>query len=253
MNGGVRSRLPDGSDLQARVFVDVSRAHFNFLAVTNPATTRNLVRLATDQHVPTNGVGTTVAWTKVLNGKNVFSAGADWRWVDGDSQEDAYVAAVPQVIIPPVTIASIAVGPARLRRHAADRRARSSRTSSRRSPKLVVTLSARVDHWRNYDGHNLETTVATGLPTANNRPSIPERSDTVVSPRAAAMYHVTDRVSVWGAANSGLPRADAHRAVPPVLGRRGDDAAQRSARARASGGRRSGRQRSRRRRTSRPG
>jgi len=31
--------------------------------------------------------------------------------------------------------------------------------------KLVLTLSARADHWKNYDGHNLETTVATGLPT----------------------------------------------------------------------------------------
>src|SRR5256885_8201983 len=69
---------------------------------------------------------------------------------------------------------------------------------------LVITLSARVDHWRNYDGHNLETTVASGLPTANNRPSIAERSDTVVSPRAAALYHLSDRVSVWGAANSGF-------------------------------------------------
>ena len=70
--------------------------------------------------------------------------------------------------------------------------------------KLVLTLSARVDRWRNYDGHNIETTVATGLPTVNNRPSIAERSDTVLSPRAAALYHVTDRVSVWGAANSGF-------------------------------------------------
>ena len=70
--------------------------------------------------------------------------------------------------------------------------------------KVVVTLSARVDRWRNYDGHNLETTVATGLPTVNDRPSIPERSDTVVSPRVAALYHVSDRVSVWGAANSGF-------------------------------------------------
>ena len=66
------------------------------------------------------------------------------------------------------------------------------------APKLVVTLSARVDHWRNYDGHNLETTVATGLPTVNNKPSLPDRDDTVVSPRAAALYHVSDRVSGWG-------------------------------------------------------
>jgi hypothetical protein len=70
--------------------------------------------------------------------------------------------------------------------------------------KLVITLSARVDRWNNYDGHNLETTVATGQPTANNRPTIPDKSDTVVSPHVGALYHVTDRVSVWGAANSGF-------------------------------------------------
>ena len=32
-------------------------------------------------------------------------------------------------------------------------------------PKLTVTLSARVDHWRNYDAHNLETAVIPGTPT----------------------------------------------------------------------------------------
>jgi iron complex outermembrane receptor protein len=71
-------------------------------------------------------------------------------------------------------------------------------------PKVVVTLSARVDRWRNYDGHNLETTVATGLPTANNKPSQPDRTDTVVSPRAAALYHISDRVTAWGSVNSGF-------------------------------------------------
>src|SRR5438128_665743 len=76
VNGGIRVRMPDASDLQARVYGDVSRTHFNFLAVTNAATTRNIVRVATDQHVPTNGVGTTAAWTKTVGSSNVFSAGA---------------------------------------------------------------------------------------------------------------------------------------------------------------------------------
>src|SRR5262249_50270578 len=70
--------------------------------------------------------------------------------------------------------------------------------------KLVLTLSARVDRWRNYDGHNLENTVATGLPTVNNRPSLSDRSDTVVSPKIGALYHATDRVSVWGSGNTGF-------------------------------------------------
>jgi outer membrane receptor protein involved in Fe transport len=213
INGGVRMRMPDGSDLQARVYGDISRAHFNFLAVTNAATTRNIVRLATDQNVPTNGVGTTAVWTRTAGSANVFSAGADWRWVDGDSQEAAYVAATPTVIVPfdggcPPGLqcgtqqATLSVQ----RISGGTQQTSGAYVQDIFTPmsKLVLTLSARVDHWRNYDGHNLETTVATGQPTANNRPSIPERSDTVVSPRAAALYHVSDRVSVWGAANSGF-------------------------------------------------
>jgi outer membrane receptor protein involved in Fe transport len=201
-SGGVRIRMPDESDLQGRVFVDVERSHFNFLAVTNAGTTRNIVRLATDQNVPTNGVGGTVQWSKAVAGSNFLSAGGDWRWVDGDSQEDAFVAAVPTVVSGVTQQATLTV-----------KRVSGGTQQSLGAfvqdiftpvPKVVVTLSARVDRWRNYDGHNLETTVATGLPTANNRASIPERQDTVVSPRVAALFHASDRVTVWGAANSGF-------------------------------------------------
>jgi iron complex outermembrane receptor protein len=203
VNGGVRMRLPDSSDLQARAFADFQRAHFNFLAVTNAATARNLVRLATDQNVPTNGVGGTAVWTRSIGGANVFSAGGDWRWIDGDSQELAYNAATPQVVVPPVTIVPV-LNISRV--SGGTQQISGGYVQDIFTPvsQLVITLSARVDHWRNYDGHNVETTVANGLPTANNRPSIPARTDTVVSPRAAALYHVTDRVSVWGAANSGF-------------------------------------------------
>ncbi len=203
VNGGVRMRMPDGSDLQGRVFVDVQKAHFNFLAVTNAATTRNLVRLATDQHVPTDGVGGMAQWTKAGGGAHLFSAGTDWRWVDGDSREDAFVAAVPTVIVPPVTQqATLSVQ----RISGGTQQSLGAFVQDILTPtsKLVLTLSARVDHWRNYDGHNLETTVATGLPTANHRPSLLDRTDTVVSPHIGALYHVSDRVTGWGAVNSGF-------------------------------------------------
>ena len=49
-----------------------------------------------------------------------------------------------------------------------------------------------------------ETPVATGLPTVNNRDTLPERTDTVFSPRVAALYHFTDRITGWGAVNSGF-------------------------------------------------
>jgi outer membrane receptor protein involved in Fe transport len=201
-SGGIRARLADESDLQVRVFSDVQRAHFNFLAVTNAATLRNIVRLATDQHVPTNGVGGMAQWTKSVGAKNVFSAGTDWRWVDGNSVEAAYVAAVPTVIQGVTQQAALSV--ARISGGTQQIAGAFAQDIFTPTSNLVLTVSARVDRWRNYDGHNLETTVATGAPTPNNRASIPERSDTRVSPHVGALYHLSDRVSAWGAVNSGF-------------------------------------------------
>jgi outer membrane receptor protein involved in Fe transport len=202
VNGGVRARLQDDSDLQARLFVDAQRAHFNFLAVTNPSTTRNVVRLATDQNVPTNGVGGMAQWSKALARNNAFSAGFDWRWVDGESQEAAYVAAVPTSIVGVTQAATLSVQ----RFSGGTQQSLGVFAQDIFTPldKLVLTFSARVDRWNNYNGHNLETTVATGQATGNNRPSIPDSNDTVVSPHVGALYHVSDLVSVWGAANSGF-------------------------------------------------
>ena len=199
---GAQAQLPGNSTLQTHVFVDRQRSRFNFLAVTNAAAARNLVRLATDQRVPTNGVGGMLQWTKVLGSTQVLSAGADMRWADGDSEEDAYVAAVP------TSIAGVTQQATRsLRRiSGGTQRTVGAFVSDIITPtsKSVLTLSARADQWRNYDGHNLETSVATGLPTANYRETLPERTDTVFSPRVAALYHFTDRVTAWGAVNSGF-------------------------------------------------
>jgi outer membrane receptor protein involved in Fe transport len=202
LNGGVRARLRDYSGLEARLFVDDQKSHFNFLAVTNPATTRNVVRLATDQHVPTSGVGGMAQWTKALGRAHAISAGFDFRWVDADSEEDGFVASVPTSIVGVTQAATLSVQ----RVSGGTQQSTGVFVQDILTPtsKLVLTLSARLDRWRNYDGHNLETTVATGQPTINNKAALPDKSDNVASPRAAALYHVSDRVSVWGAANSGF-------------------------------------------------
>lgn len=201
-SGTVRALLPDSSTLDGQLFVDNEDSHFNFLAVTNAATTRNVVRLATDQRVPVNGVGGSLQWTKVFGVQHVFTAGTDTRWVDGDSREDAYVAATPTVINGVTQEARLSVQ----RISGGTQRSLGAFVSDIYTPtsKLVLTLSARADYWKNYDGHNLETTVATGLPTANNRDTIPSRDDLVVSPRVAALYHFTDRITGWSAFNSGF-------------------------------------------------
>jgi len=144
------------------------------------------------QTVPTTGVGTTVQWTKPITTRHLVSAGFDLRHVDGESQEQAMDAVTGTTV-----------------------------TTNRNSggqqiiggayvqgqlwllSNLSLTASGRVDHWRNYDAHNFETSAITGLPTANNR-TLPEREDTVFSPRLAALYKATERISAWGSIGSGF-------------------------------------------------
>jgi outer membrane receptor protein involved in Fe transport len=195
--GGVRLRMPDQSELQATVFGDDSTFHSTFLAVTAPSATvvpRSIVRLATDQTVPTTAIGTMVQWSRPIGLNNLFSSGLDWRQVDGDSLEDAYIATPGAPIVPPTAPATLSL----------QRNSGGTQNSvgfflqdviSLNS--VVLTLSARVDSWKNSDGHIIETMV-NGQPGPNNRPALEDRDDTVVSPRAAALYRVSDRLSVWG-------------------------------------------------------
>ena len=213
-SGGVRIRMPDDSDLQASLFTDFENFHSTFLAVTAPSATvvaRSIVRLTVDQHVPTTGVGGMVQWAKVLGTTNYFSAGTDWRYVDGDSEEASYNAA-PGVVVPPTQNAILALQ----RVSGGTQKSLGAFVQDILTPlpKLTMTFSARVDHWRNYDAHNLETAVIAGTAT-NNKPScdtsggtppscLADRSDTVVSPRAAARYQITDKISAWGDIGAGF-------------------------------------------------
>jgi outer membrane receptor protein involved in Fe transport len=193
LSGGIRAGLPDSSDLQARIFYDDETFRSNFLAIQAAnGIPRSLGRLTLDQRVPTNNVGGMVQWVRAFGLKNVFTAGADFRQVDGDSEETAYDAQRGQT----ATLNRVSGG---------------SQSSSgfyiqdlfTPSAKLNVTLAARVDHWRNYDAHNLETALVPGTPI-NNQPSLPERDDTVASPRLGVMYHLTNRVSAWGSLSAGF-------------------------------------------------
>ena len=202
-SGGVRIQLRDGSELQGTLFGDFEHFHSTFLAVTAPSATvaaRSIVRLTIDQHVPTHSAGASAQWSKAFGLKNAFSAGTDFHWVDGESQEDSFNAA-PGPVVPPVQQAVLAL------QRASGGTQRSEGLFVQDvvavAPKLTVTLSARLDRWRNYNAHNLETNVPSGTPTANNR-LLPDRDDTVASPRLAAVYHLADRFNVWGSIGSGF-------------------------------------------------
>jgi outer membrane receptor protein involved in Fe transport len=201
ISGGARFILRDSSSVQVRLFGDIETFRSNFLAVPN-LITRATARVTLNQRVPTDGFGGMVQWSRAAGPKNFLSAGVDWRWVDGDSEEDAMDAVLGTT---PVTH----------RVSGGSQRSYGAFIQDVFNPidRLSLTMSLRVDDWKNYDGHNLETTVATGQPVppgisngvpVGHQPDLPDRKDTAVSPRGGVMYRISDHLSVWGSASGGF-------------------------------------------------
>lgn len=190
---GIESTLDGGHDVQARVFVDSERFQSNFMAVPAATPPRSIGRMTLNQLVPTTGVGASAQWSRAFGARHQLSAGLDWRRVTGESQEDALDAQTGST----VTLQRFSGG----RQQSAGLFAQDIIAVT---DALTVTASARVDYWRNDEGHNLETTVATGQPAPGNQPSLPVRTDTVASPRVAALYNINDRVGVWGSIGTGF-------------------------------------------------
>jgi iron complex outermembrane receptor protein len=189
-SGGVRARLPDASTLQATIFGDTKTFNSNFLAIPDATGARALGRLTLNQTVPTDAFGGTVQWSRGIFGTHVLTAGTDFRWVDGDSIEDAF---------DPIT------GATKTLHRVAGGTQRSVGLFVQDVfvpvPNVTVTASARLDRWRNYDAHNTETTLSTG---AVSDPVLPDKENSVVSPRIGALYRMHDRLSVWGDIGSGF-------------------------------------------------
>jgi outer membrane receptor protein involved in Fe transport len=192
VSGGVRVVLPDSSGLQANAFGNFENYFSNFLAVpaANPA--RSIGRMSLNQTVPTKDTGGMVSWSKSFS-RNLLQAGTDWHWVEGESQEDGLNATNGLTVN-------------LQRRSGGTQRNVGAYIQDMIAPvnNLEVTLSARVDSWSNYNAHNTEVNYPLLTPTVNNAPTLPDQNDTVVTPRAAAIYHVNDIVSVWGDIGSGF-------------------------------------------------
>ena len=189
-SGGVRALLPDASTLQATIFGDTKTFNSNFLAIPDATGARATGRLTLNQSVPTDAFGGTVQWSRGIFGTHVLTAGTDFRWVDGDSIEDAF---------DPIT------GSTKTLHRVAGGTQRSVGLFVQDVfvpvPNVTVTASARLDRWRNYDAHNTETTLSTG---AVSDPALPDKDNSVVSPRIGALYRMHDRLSVWGDIGSGF-------------------------------------------------
>jgi outer membrane receptor protein involved in Fe transport len=193
LNGGIRLVLPDESDLQARVFADSEDFGSSYLAVPAANPPRSIGRMSLLQLVPTRSVGGMVQWSRALGRRHYLTAGTDWRWIQGDSREDVLDSTTGQTVI----LKRISGG---------TQRSLGVFIQDLLSPlpRLQFSLAVRIDHWDNYDAHNHEIIVATGMPGQGNNPQLPGRSDTVASPRVAVLYHLTEWCNLWAGANWGF-------------------------------------------------
>jgi outer membrane receptor protein involved in Fe transport len=191
-SAGLTARLSGNSELQASASLGIGTLRSNFLAVPAATPPRSFGRMTLNQRVPTTSYAGMLQWRTSV-GSHAITAGGDWRWVDGDSEEDALDA----VTGTQVTLRRVSGGTQRgLGVFAQD--------IFSVTPALSVTAAVRIDQWRNYNAHNLEHAVPSGLPTGNHNPALPDKRDTVTSPRLAAIYRVTDRVSVWANIGAGF-------------------------------------------------
>ena len=191
-SAGMTALLSDVSELQATASLGMGTLRSNNIAVPTANPPRSIGRVTLSQRVPASSYNGMVQW-RTSRGRHAFTAGGDWRWVDGDSEEDGYDAVNGTTI----TLRRVSGGTQNgLGFFAQDVFTPSSQ--------LSITAAVRIDRWRNYDAHNLENNVPSGTPTAGNNPALPDKRDTVTSPRVAAIYRLTDRVSVWANIGKGF-------------------------------------------------
>ena len=193
LNGGARILLPDQSDLQATVFYDDEKYNQNFLAISTVAgAPRAGGRVTVNQTVPTKNTGGMVQWSKAVRTQHYFTAGTDWRLVKANSLEDNMDTVTGTTVL--------------TKRNSGGRQTSLGAFAQdvfMPTPRVTITLSARVDRWRNFEGHN-RLLNPDGSSAVGDTPTLPDRDDTVGSPRVAALYHLTNRVSVWGDMNWGF-------------------------------------------------
>ncbi|MBA3638866.1 MAG: TonB-dependent receptor, partial [Acidobacteria bacterium] len=190
---GLNVRMPRGvSETRASVFGDRVRFHSNFLAVPAATPVRSVGRMTLEQHVPSSSVGGAAQWTYAAPRASVFTAGIDWRRVEGDSEEEG---------LDPQTGTRAVLR--RVSGGAQDNVGVFAQIVAAPIDPLVLTAAVRHDRWNNTRGYNLETDQ-NGQPTSNNRPTLPDRSDVVTTPRLSALFRATSSLSLWTAVGRGF-------------------------------------------------
>jgi outer membrane receptor protein involved in Fe transport len=172
-------------------------------AIRNPTTAatatascpQGIVRVCEDSSlnsvIPSHDWGASLQWTRTgLMGLQSFSAGADYRHMQGAFDEVDYNTTCPGANCGRF-LRSVWSGGAQ-----ALSGAYLSATAAPIS-RLQAELSARVDHWDNVDALSVDSALAS---TSRNTVAYPSRHQTTFNPRAGLRYQLMSNLALHGAA-----------------------------------------------------
>jgi outer membrane receptor protein involved in Fe transport len=188
-NGATLRDLRTGFDLRsAHLGTFAARAYGGTETLrqtfTSISADRNTEMLTRNQGVPASQAGTSVLWSRPFAGRQLVVAGFDSRYIEGESDEFAYQNGVPTSYLRNGGVQG------RYGEFVEDR--------VRVTQKLLLTLSARVDHWSNYDARSI--TVPLSNPELTTRTALPSRSALAFDPRLALSYAPNTRWTFSGSA-----------------------------------------------------
>lgn len=144
------------------------------------AADRNSEALTRSQRVPAQEVGFTTQWSRAVGSFQTLVAGVDFREVRGASDELGFTAGK-------LTLAIGSGGRERTVGLFAE-------DIIRITPRWLLTLGVRGDHWRNYDALSSSRPLPAQTPVTVTK--FPERTENAFSPRVSLMHKLTENVSL---------------------------------------------------------
>ena len=178
---GANLDLGDYGALSLRFYGDVQTYHQTFSSVTSVVSQRDTETLTDLQTVPAQGVGGSALWSRQLGKRQSLVAGFDDHEEIGASHDVLFTKGAPS----------------------ADQSSGGRQRTLgifgddliQITPRWLLSLSARVDHWSNFDASIVRTPSSTGIPALTQ---FADRSQNAFSPRATLRHQFNSNIS-WDA------------------------------------------------------
>ncbi len=178
---GANLDLGNYGALTLRFYGDVQTYHQTFSSVTSVVSQRDTETLTDLQTVPAQGVGGSALWSRQIGKRQSLVAGFDDHEEIGASHDILFSAGAPSA------------------HQSSGGRQRTvgifGEDLIQIAPRWLLSLSARVDHWSNFDASLVRIPISTGIPAVTD---FEDRSQNAFSPRATLRHQVNSNIS-WDA------------------------------------------------------